>query len=113
MLIPETFDLTIYQGADFRLEMTVDIDLTGYTVRMQGREAMASAGTVFSLSTATSGISVTAGATSTIVVTIAGATTATYTSGLEGVYDVELVSGTGAIDRLLMGRFTVDPEVTR
>lgn len=112
MLIPATYDFVIYQGADFALEMTVDIDLTGYTVRMQGRESMAAAGTTFSL-TGGSGITVTAGATSTIAIAIAGATTAGYTSGLEGVWDLEIVSGGGAIDRLVGGRFTVDPEVTR
>lgn len=112
-LEPANFDFVIYQGADFRLEMTVDINLSGYTVRMQGRESMAAAGTTFSLSTATTGISVTSGATSTIVCTIPAATTAGYTSNLEGVWDLELVSGAGAVDRLVGGRFTVDPEVTR
>lgn len=113
MLEPARYDFTIYQGADFRLEMTVDINLAGYTVRMQGRESMAATSTVFSLTTPSSGIAVTTGTTSTIVATIAGATTATYASGLEGVWDLEIVSGAGAIDRLVGGRFTVDPEVTR
>lgn len=113
MIIPENYDLVIYQGADYRIVMTVDLDLTGCLLRMQGRESMAATTTVFSLSTATTGIAITPGSTTTIDVTIPAATTATYASNTEGVWDLEIVWGSGAVDRLVGGRFSVVPEVTR
>lgn len=47
-----------------------------------------------------------------VTLTIAANTTTTLTPGLY-VYDLELVSSTGVVDRILEGNFKVSAEVTR
>jgi len=107
------YDITIEQGATFTFDLQVnDIDLTSYTVRMQGRTSHAATSTVFSLTNA-SGITVThTGSHSHIVPVIAASVTAGYTAPLAGVYDIEYESG-GVVTRILEGSFYITPEVTR
>lgn len=107
------YDITIEQGATFTFDLQVNsIDLTAYTVRMQGRTSHAATTTVFSLTNA-SGISVThSGGHSHIIPLISAATTAGLTAPLAGVYDIEYESG-GVVTRILEGSFYITPEVTR
>jgi len=106
------YDITIEQGATFLFSVQVDgVNLTGYTVRMQGRTAHAATSTVFSL-TGGSGLTVTPGANSTIAVTIAASTTAGFTAPMHGVYDLEYELS-GVVTRILEGSFFITPEVTR
>jgi hypothetical protein len=106
------YDITIEQGATFVFSVTVNaVNLTGYTVRMQGRTSHASTSTVFSL-TGGSGLTITAGTNSVIAVTIAAGTTASFTAPQHGVYDLEYELG-GVVTRILEGSFYITPEVTR
>lgn len=105
------------QGATFARLITwkddenTPVDLTGYSARMQVREKYTSTVAALSLSTPSSGISL--GTTNgQITLSVPASTMAALPSG-EYVYDLEMVSSTGAVTRLLQGTFTVTPEVTR
>ena len=124
MQAPGVLNLTMYQGAswDYQLTwtttsgtVTTPVDLTGYSARMQVREAHTSTAPLLSL---TSGSGITLGGTAGTILLEATATTtagmATTNSPREQyVYDLELVSGAGYVTRLVEGNFYVDPEVTR
>jgi hypothetical protein len=111
-----TYDLTIEQGANFSQVITykedgVAVNLTGYTARMQVRATLESASTLVELTTANSRIAL-GGAAGTISLTISATDTAALTAG-RGVYDLELVSGSGIVTRLLQGVATISRNVTR
>jgi hypothetical protein len=111
-----TYDLTIEQGATFSQLITykdngVPVSLTGYTARMQVRATLESASTLVELTTANGRIAL-GGAAGTITLTISATDTAALTSG-RGVYDLELVSGSGIVTRLLQGVATISRNVTR
>lgn len=116
-----TFELTdnrliIQQGATYTLAINVTDsagatrDLSAYTARMQGRKGYTSTTTEFSL-TSGSGITL-AAVTPNITIEIDAATTAAISAPSTGVYDLELVNGP-LVERVLEGKFTVTPEVTR
>jgi hypothetical protein len=111
-----TYDLLIEQGATFSQVITykdndVAVNLTGYAARMQVRATLESASTLVELTTANSRIAL-GGAAGTITLTISAADTEALTSG-RGVYDLELVSGSGIVTRLLQGVATISRNVTR
>ena len=111
-----TYDILIEQGATYSQVITykeagVAINLTGYTARMQVRATLESASTVVELTTANSRIAL-GGAAGTITLTISATDTAALTAG-RGVYDLELVSGSGIVTRLLQGVATISRNVTR
>ncbi len=111
-----TYDILIEQGATFSQVITykeagVAVNLTGYTARMQVRATLESASTLVELTTANSRIAL-GGAAGTISLTISATDTAALTSG-RGVYDLELVSGSGIVTRLLQGVATISRNVTR
>lgn len=111
-----TYDLLIEQGATFSQLVTykesgVAVNLTGYTARMQVRSTLESASTVVELTTANGRIAL-GGAAGTITLTISATDTAALTAG-RGVYDLELVSGSGIVTRLLQGVATISRNVTR
>jgi hypothetical protein len=111
-----TYDILIEQGATFSQVITykdngVAVNLTGYTARLQVRATLESASTLIELTTANGRIAL-GGAAGTITLTIAAADTAALTAG-RGVYDLELVSGSGIVTRLLQGVATISRNVTR
>jgi hypothetical protein len=111
-----TYDLLIEQGATYSQVITykdngVAVNLTGYTARMQVRATLESASTLVELTTANSRIAL-GGAAGTITLTISATDTAGLTAG-RGVYDLELVSGSGIVTRLLQGVATISRNVTR
>ena len=111
-----TYDLLIEQGATFSQLITykeagVAVSLVGYTARMQVRSTLESATTVVELTTANGRIAL-GGAAGTITLTISATDTAALTAG-RGVYDLELVSGSGIVTRLLQGVATISRNVTR
>lgn len=119
MTVP-IYNMRVYQGANYTLTVTFQArDLTGYTVRMQGREQFDSAQTVFDWTTANGYIAVSYSAPdSTVTISATAAQTAvlghpTNEHGVEGVYDCEIVSPGGIVERAFQGTFAVDPEVTR
>jgi hypothetical protein len=111
-----TADLCIPQGATFSRVIRwkadgVNVNLAGYTARMQIRPAAASATTTLSLTTENSRITL-GGTTGTITISISATDTAAITAG-RYVYDLELVSAGGIVTRLLQGIVTVSANVTR
>ena len=115
---PMTYNITVYQGATFRLPLTwktgdpaAAVNLTGYTARMQIRSSVTSPTDLLELTTENGGITL-GGVAGTINILI----TATDTAGQAwrtGVYDLELIAGSGDVRRLLEGTATLVPEVTR
>ena len=112
--------ITVDQGATFILELqkTEDdeitpIDLTGCVIRMQVRASpgdatvLAEFGTVLPLT----GI-VLDGPNGTMTLTITDEISAAWTFA-NGVYDIEIAFPGGTVERLVQGKFLVDPEVTR
>jgi tRNA threonylcarbamoyladenosine modification (KEOPS) complex Pcc1 subunit len=78
---------------------------------MQIRSEVDSSTAALSLTTENGRIAL-GGTAGTITLTVSATDTAAVTAG-EYVYDIELVSGSGTVTRLLQGCFTVDAEVTR
>ena len=109
------YNFTCEQGATF----TRDIEVTnfddsirslgGFTARMQVRKDLEAASALIELTTENGRISITPN-TGTVSLTITAADTAALEFG--GIYDLELVGGTGVIQRLLQGNFNLDENVT-
>jgi hypothetical protein len=111
-----TYDLLIEQGATFSQVITykdngVAVNLQGFTARMQVRATLEAATALIELTTANGRIAL-GGTAGTITLTISATDTEALTSG-RGVYDLELVSGSGIVTRLLQGVATISRNVTR
>lgn len=111
-------NITIEAGATFSWRITWKddagdpVDLSGYVARMQVRRSHSSDATIFALTSAGGGITL-GGAAGTIDISIsAAATAAAITAAMEAVYDLELEAA-GVVRRLLQGRASLSPEVTR
>ncbi len=121
------YDITLEQGATFDLPLRyrapsgTPVDLTGYSAKMQVREAPASAVFVeFNSSLTSNGfIFLTGpaenredGANGNLRVFMTAANSAALPR-FAGRYDLELADSTGYVIRLLEGQFPVEPEITR
>ena len=111
------YKLAIEQGATFYVTFTrknsdgTPVDLTGCTARMQVRTAINSPDVLLELTTENGRI-VLGGAAGTVVLTVDAATTESI-DWLYGVYDLEVVTASGFVRRLLYGAVSVSPGVTR
>jgi hypothetical protein len=113
-MTPGKVNFVCPQGSTFSRTLTykVDddpVDLTGYSARLQVREYHYSDDFIASL-TDSSGITL-GGSAGTISILVAASATQSFVAG-DYVYDLELVAG-GTVTRLIEGKFTVTPEVTR
>lgn len=115
---PGRYDMTIWQGATFQRVFTwrvgtpaANVNLTGYTARMQLRTA-ANAATPALEATTENGRITLGGAAGTITLNLSATVTAALPAN-QYAYDLELVSGSGQVTRLIEGFTTVDAEVTR
>lgn len=112
------YNITIEQGADFSLPLTwrdgtnTVVDVTGYSARMQIRESYDSEDYIVSLTSSVNGGITLGGIAGTILVEIPAAVTAIMSQSA-AVYDLEMVSSTGAVTRLVQGNVYVSREVTR
>lgn len=118
MQAPGVLNITIYQGASWDLALTWKIgdpstlvDLTGYTARMQIRTKTPAEAVIKTLTTSNEKI-VLGGVLGTVTLALTAAETAALNAGAH-VYDLELVSSSGYVTRLVEGRCTISPEVTR
>ena len=107
-------NLTIEQGTTFTKRLTWrdknkrPVSLTGYTSRMQVRPTVTSAEVILELSTANNRITLATGGIIQIQLT------PEETSAMKaGVYDLELTDTSGRVTRLIEGKVSVSPEVTR
>lgn len=115
-----TYNITCNQGATFSRTITWTdsardpYNISTYTARMHVRETVNAASTIVELTTANGRITLGANVATQgqVSLLIAANTTANLTPGLY-VYDLELVSSTGIVDRILEGNFKVSAEVTR
>lgn len=107
-------DITVEQGADFFLDITLKqknnlpVDLTSYTGRGKIKVTIAD-------STAAANFTVVFDAnrkTGKVGLYLSNATTAALSFNT-GVYDFELVSGSGVVTRLIEGRVFFKKEVTK
>lgn len=103
----ETFD----EAITWKDSAGTPINLTGYSARMQVRKDVTASSQVIECTTVNGRI-VLGGALGTITFNIASADTASIQRGMY-VYDLELISGSGSVKKLLKGQFEVLGEVTR
>ena len=136
-MVPGRYNITCQQGATFDLQLTLQYtnpdypgdcvdpnacpeflvwDLTGYTAKMQVRKYVDSATTIANLTTENlSTFRIILGNANpndgTINLFIRAEDTRNITSS--GVYDIEIISPTNEVDRILQGDFILSREVTR
>jgi hypothetical protein len=125
-MIAGIYNITCEQGADFIRsivlkypdandptgETYLNFDLTNYTGRMQVRRVIDDASYMIELTTANSGILIEPGVTDgEIQIVMTSVQTAALTSS--GIYDLEIISGSGTVSRVIQGTFTLNLEVTR
>ncbi len=109
------YDIEIDQGADTeRAFVCLDgngnpMDFSGFTARMQIRSAVWAGKVIDELSTENGRLAMSG---SKIIAMFPHAVTSTYPGG-RSVYDLEIISGTERVYRLLKGAFVVCPEVTQ
>jgi len=109
------YHFTCEQGSTFTRDIEVtNFDdsirsLAGFTARMQVRKDLEASTSLIELTTENGRIVVTPN-TGTVSLTISAADTAALQ--FSGIYDLELVGGTGVIERLLQGNFNLDANVT-
>lgn len=117
MINPGTYNITCWQGATYDKTFTVTqngtaINYTGYSARMQVREAADSTAYLLSLTDTNGGITL-GGTAGTIALLITSAQSSAISAGAYA-YDLELVAGIeGQVTRLLQGSFNVVGNVTR
>lgn len=111
------YNIIADQGATFSRGMVRKdhqkrvVPLTGYTARMQVRPEIESSVIILDLTTENNGIVIDA-SKGQITLQATAATMATISAG-KYVYDLELISSSEDVERLVMGTFTVRAEVTR
>jgi hypothetical protein len=112
-----TYNITIEQGATFTLGVRYldsdedPIDLDGYSARMQIRPYAESDDVIVTIDTGSNG-GITIESDWQIDIEIDADTTETFNEYC-GVYDLEIESANGVVTRLLQGKVTISPEVTR
>lgn len=114
MIRPGNYNVEAYQGATFELAFAwsnddVRVDLTGYTARMQIREAYSSPQPILTL---TSNSEITLGGDTGTVTVVIAASVMEGVPAKQYIYDLELVNGT-TVTRIIQGTFIVKAEVTR
>jgi len=121
------YNISIWQGATFGLTITIKdaagnvSNITGYSARMQIREAYDSATATETLTTANGEITIT-GAEGNVALQLAATRTANISVDLSSpgrppkktyVYDLELIDTANVVSKLLYGDAIVYAEVTR
>ena len=115
-MIAGVYNINLDQGATFRRSIVVKnpdgslYDFTNHTARMQIRSEIDSSDVMIELTTENARI-VLGGTDGTIELVIDADDTETLQ--YDGVYDLEIVSNSGAVHRLLKGMVRLDYEVTR
>jgi len=104
------------QGSTFSRRITYKIDdalvnLIGYSSRLQVRETHYATDIIANLTSGSAGITL-GGSAGTIDILISDTDTAEFPPGTF-VYDLELESSGGIVNRLIEGSFIITPEVTR
>jgi hypothetical protein len=110
------YNFKIEQGATFRRRLTVKdgagvlLNFSGFTARMHIRPELESSTIYATLTTSNGGITL-GGAAGTIDLYLSSTSTKAVLT--DGLYDLELVSASNEITRVIKGKVWLDPEVTR
>ena len=136
-MVAGKYNITCQQGSTFDLELLLQYgnpdypancadpnncpeflpwDLTGYRARMQVRKYVDSATVMAELTTENlSSFRITLGKPTATdgIITLFMRAEDTREIATSGVYDIEIISPTNEVDRVLQGQFTLSPEVTR
>lgn len=115
-MVPGKYNIVCPQGSTLSQELTysindVNVNLTGYSARMQVREKHTSTNTVINLTNSNGGITL-GGIAGTITINVSATQTSAITAK-EYIYDLEIVSSSNVVSRIIEGKFIVTPEVTR
>jgi hypothetical protein len=116
MSLAGIYNITADRGATFTRTITLleqngtPQNLTGYTAKMDVRETYDSNAVALQLSTTNNRITID-GTNGKISLNVAADNMAL--APFQYVYDLEVTSSAGVVDRVVMGTFTVRPEVTR
>ena len=110
------------QGATFRKTITLKesdgslVNLNGYTARMKIKDEVG--GTLIKSLTSASGGGLSIGgsagnnANGEIDILISASDTTSFSAPITAVYDIETVTSGSIVDRILQGKFVINPEVT-
>ena len=116
--MPAKVNLDVYQGATFRhsfrwlhTDEITPVDLSGFTARLQARDHIDSQPAVITLTTSNGGLNIDPAAGKITVHMSAETTAGIFYRRL--VYDLEIVAPNGDVRRLIMGKISVSPEVTK
>jgi hypothetical protein len=109
------YNIKVEQGTTFILDFTIKTgstpwNLTNYTARMQVRTSVNATTTLLSITN--SDYITLGGSLGTVAISVPASLTDDLIAGRH-VYDFELVSSGGQVWRVLEGKFSVSPEVTR
>lgn len=112
---PGKYNFNAPQGSTFSRTLVYKandavVNLTGYSARMQVRKNVNDTSTLLSLISPTD-ITIN-GVNGSVTITVSATAMAAMPAGTF-VYDLEIVSGSGVVTRLIEGKFIVSPEVTR
>ena len=127
-MLAGNYNMTCQQGSTFTRLIEIEqpdieadptgntfepFSLTGYSARMQVRRTIDSDTFLLNLTTQNGALVINPvpGDVNKILINISAATTASVTTS--GVYDLEIISTTNIVSRVLQGSFTLSPEVTR
>lgn len=86
------------------------MNLSGYTARMQVRKDIDASAVLIELTTSNGRIAITP-STGVVTLSLDASTTASLTKG--GVYDLEIVSASGNVTRVIEGQVVLKRNVTR
>lgn len=113
-----TFTRTIeLEAPDIEADPTgntfIPLNIENYTARMQVRRTIESSNFLLELTTENNGLTVNPieGQTNVLEINVSASVTASIENS--GVYDIEIISTTGVVSRILQGIFTLSKEVTR
>lgn len=109
------YNITCEQGSTFTKTLTIKDasgvarNLSTFTARMQVRPDIDSATKLLDLTSGAGDI--TLNSSGVVVISINATNTAALTQG--GVYDLEIIDGSGTVERVIQGNFVLSKEVTR
>lgn len=88
-------------------------DLTGHSARMQVRRTIDSSSFLLELTTNNGGLTINPNSGIFNQILLHASASVTASVAHSGVYDLEIISPSGIVDRILEGEFILSPEVTR
>jgi len=108
-------DIVLYQGKTINFEViwggTTPINVTGFSARMQARQAASATAILAEFSNSNGRISV-GNSNGKFIISMSAADSALLKAAV-GVYDFEIVDTAGNVNLVMSGKFQIEPEVTK